>query len=202
MRSPFLTIFLLLLHLTASSSYALIADPPLASLQARHPQNSLPISRPLGAPPKPWNQHICVDVSEPVEVHLTFSWGAKLSPRSLTTLFSSAKKVIHDILVSGRGELPIASSENFIIARSDGTGVFLVARAVRKLFRSTESFTFDQVAEAVRLLYMCGLEEGRFEEMWANVYDGRRQIGVIYIGHPISAMLGMPANTTIELSGS
>lgn len=66
----------------------------------------------------------------------------------------------------------------------------MVARSIKRFFRAAETFTYQQVFEAVDLLQMCGLDRERYEEMWAVVSARGKRVGELYIGHLISRVGG------------
>ena len=90
---------------------------------------------------------------------------------------------------AGFGDHPIPA-DKFVVGNS-GTGVAMIARPLKKLWK-TEVFTYSQVSQAVDLLQICGLNQGRNEEMWATVYVRKKQIGFINMG-PLLTQVG---NTT------
>lgn len=55
-------------------------------------------------------------------------------------------------------------------------------RYKKRLALWAESFTLAQALEAVVLLEICGVDEGRRREMWAYVFKAGNQIGYITLG--------------------
>ncbi|KAL8762779.1 MAG: hypothetical protein Q9184_001261 [Pyrenodesmia sp. 2 TL-2023] len=175
--------------LLSSPGHARALDARSSSLSTRDPQNSLPLLGTYG-PPKPWNKHICRDDANHSDLLLTFAWGAVHPKASIVALFASAKQRLDPIIQAGYGDRLI-SPANHMIGES-GTGIFIVVRPLKKLFK-VEPFTYNEIARAVHLLRTCGMDRGQYQEMYANVVVGKRQIGTIYSG-PKTFKEGSPAS--------
>lgn len=84
---------------------------------------------------------------------------------------------------SGDERLP---NQNIIVGRSDS--VLITTEPVRRLML-LQPYTYDQLADAVDLLRLCGLERwGGREEMWTEVFAAgrRKRIGYLYVMHEYS----------------
>ncbi|KAL8931036.1 MAG: hypothetical protein Q9208_000138 [Pyrenodesmia sp. 3 TL-2023] len=185
---PFASLFLCS-SLLPSPGHARALDAQSIGLSARDPQNTPPLLGTYG-PPKPWNKQICRDNANHPDLFLTFAWGAVHPKVSIVALFASAKQRLDPIIKAGYGDRPLPPA-NHIIGES-GTGLFIVVRPLKKLFK-VEPFTYNEIARAVHLLQKCGMDQGHYQEMWANVVVGKRQIGTIYTG-PRTFGKGSPAS--------
>ncbi|KAI4205799.1 MAG: hypothetical protein LQ346_001378 [Caloplaca aetnensis] len=164
--------------LLPSPGHARALDARSIGLSERDPQSSLPHFATYG-PPKPWNKQTCRDNANQSDLFLTFAWGAIHSKASIVALFASAKQRLDPIIQAGYGDRPIPLSDHII--GESGTGVSIVARPFKRLFK-VEPFTYSDIARAVHLLQNCGMDQGHYQEMYANVLLGKKQIGTIYIG--------------------
>ncbi|KAL8906509.1 MAG: hypothetical protein Q9207_001995 [Kuettlingeria erythrocarpa] len=147
-------------------------------ISERDPQGSLPLFATYG-PPKPWNKQICRGDANQSDLFLTFAWGAIHAKASIVAVFASAKQRLDPIIQAGYGDRPIPPADHNI--GESGTGVAIVARPFKRLFK-VEPFTYSEIAQAVHLLQNCGMDQGHYQEMYANVFLGKKQIGTIYIG--------------------
>ncbi|KAI4089016.1 MAG: hypothetical protein LQ344_005677 [Seirophora lacunosa] len=147
---------------------------------------------------RPWDKEYCRDDSNHPDIYLTFSWGAIQPPGTMFRLFESAKQTLSSILRAGKGDLPIPD-RNVAVGKS-GTGVFMVARPHKTLFKP-QPFTYNQIARAVDLLQGCGLNKGHNIEMWAFVFVGGKHVGDIYTG-PYFSSLRNPSQGGREETGA
>lgn len=183
-------------------SYTRAFTPSTIALGERDGRDDFLLPASYGSPPKPWNQHICRNEAAYPGISLTFSWGAKHSTASIVALFRTAREFLGHIISAGQGDRSVPSLENVVLGNSGGSGVFMVARSLKRRFRTTEPFTFNQASQAVELLQICGLDRGRREEMWANVFVGKKQVGYIYMGPYSAPGHGNHQNETFNLSVS
>ncbi|KAI4233286.1 MAG: hypothetical protein L6R40_007124 [Gallowayella cf. fulva] len=135
---------------------------------------------PPHAPRMPWNQHICHNDQLAPEMYLTFTYGRRLSYTAMRTALDASKQKARSSIASGDGDrdlpwFPAWSSHD------PRTGIAITARHFRRRLLRYEIFTYEQVLQGIELLDFCGYGHENFEEMWAFVFVGGRQVGYLWM---------------------
>ncbi|KAL9013507.1 MAG: hypothetical protein Q9173_001804 [Seirophora scorigena] len=132
----------------------------------------------------PWNEYTCDEPGHP-SVFLTWTSGTTLSRAGFASAIRHAQDRIAAVLEQGRAaeRLP---HQNIVVGNSGSVTITTKPYRSRLLLAP---FTFGQLAEAVDLMRICGLDRrGGREEMWVEVFRGgeqrgmkRKRMGYVYL---------------------
>lgn len=167
--------WVLLLLLLVSTRHLIIEAWALASIGydpgERLRREASAVAFPRHAPPEPWDENSCYSALIP-GVHLTFSFGERLTETRVVTILRAAKQRIRLFIEAGFTRLPV---EECLLYSDENRALFMFAKQLKG------RFTCSQVQQAIDLLEHCGIAQRHFEEMWAYVFAAKKQVGYIWM---------------------
>lgn len=130
----------------------------------------------MADPHRPWDDHHCQSSLVP-NMHLTFTFGERLTMTRITLLIRSARSELKERIDAGTGNNPLRG--RLILAWDLARGTGMIVQPWLTLLPLYQINVFE-IAQAVDLMERCGIAQGHVEEMWAYVYVHGRHVGFLW----------------------
>ena len=127
---------------------------------------------------RPWDDHHCQSSLIP-NMHLTFTFGERLTMTRITLLIKSARAALKERIDAGIGNNPLRG--RLILAWDLTRGTGMIVQPISTWF-TPPGFQINsfEIAQAVDLIERCGIAHGHIEEMWAYVFVHGSHVGYLW----------------------